>query len=96
MYEQQVQEDILFFMFYAAVAMLSLIACCYLLLRRGNAFAPDISTPAYTWYDKDAKCWEIGFFNDKALDVVFIKKDGKVSYEILKEVPFNNDHFLDK
>lgn len=33
--------------------------------------------------DKDAKCWEIGFFNDKALDVVFIKKDGKVSYTII-------------
>lgn len=25
--------------------MLSLIACCYLLLRRGNAFAPDITPP---------------------------------------------------
>lgn len=62
----------------------------------GYEFASDIPTPAYTWYDKDAKCWEIGFFNDKALDVVFIKKDGKVSYEILKEVPYNNDHFLDK
>ena len=37
MYEQQVQEDILFFMFYAAVAMLSLTAsttfcgcCCFI------------------------------------------------------------------
>ena len=32
-------------MFYSAVAMLSLIACCYLLFRRGNAIAPDITSP---------------------------------------------------
>ena len=62
----------------------------------GYEFAADIPVPAYTWYDKEAKCWEIGFTNDQALDVVFNKEDGKVSYEILKEVPFNNDHFLDK
>ena len=34
------KETILFFMFYASVAMLSLIACCYLLFRRANAIAP--------------------------------------------------------
>ena len=39
------KEDIFFFMLYAAVAMLALIACCYLLLRRGNAFAADITPP---------------------------------------------------
>ena len=32
-------------MFYAVVAALSMVACCYLLLRRGNAFAPDIMSP---------------------------------------------------
>ena len=40
----QVQEDI-FSMFYASVAMLSLIACCYLLFRRANAIAPDVMSP---------------------------------------------------
>ena len=39
-----VQEDI-FLMFYASVAMLSLIACCYLLFRRANAIAPEITSP---------------------------------------------------
>ena len=32
-------------MFYASVAMLSLIACCYLLFRQGNAFAKDVTPP---------------------------------------------------
>jgi AraC-like DNA-binding protein len=45
MYEQQIQEDLLFLMVYAGVAVMSLNACCYLLLRRGNAFAADITPP---------------------------------------------------
>ena len=44
MYDQ-IREDILFGMLYAVVAVLSLIACCYLLFRRGNAFAPDVTPP---------------------------------------------------
>ena len=40
----QIQEEI-FLMFYASVAMLSLIACCYLLFRRSNAIAPDVTPP---------------------------------------------------
>ena len=40
-----IQEDIIFLMFYASVAMLSLIACCYLLFRRANAIAPDVTSP---------------------------------------------------
>ena len=40
----QIQEEI-FLMFYASVAMLSLIACCYLLFRRANAIAPDVKSP---------------------------------------------------
>ena len=44
MYDQ-IREDILFLMFYAVVAALSMVACCYLLLRRGNAFSPDIMSP---------------------------------------------------
>ena len=39
-----IQEDV-FLMFYASVAMLSLIACCYLLFRRANAIAPDVMSP---------------------------------------------------
>jgi hypothetical protein len=45
MYDQ-IREDTLCAMLYAAVVMLSLIACCYLLFRRGNAFAPEITPPA--------------------------------------------------
>ena len=45
MYEQDIQETF-FLMFYAAVAMLSLIACFYMLFCRGNAFAIDITPPA--------------------------------------------------
>ena len=44
MFEQQIQKDI-FFVFYGGVAVLSMIACCYLLLRRANAIAPDITPP---------------------------------------------------
>ena len=44
MYDQ-IREDTLFLMFYAAVAMLSLNACCYLLFRRANAIAPDVKSP---------------------------------------------------
>ena len=55
MYDQ-LREDTLFYMFYAAVTMLSLIACCYLLFRRGNAFAADI-TPS-----KRLRHWAAAFY----------------------------------
>ena len=45
MYEQEFQGDVLYMMLYAVVAALNLVACCYLLLRRGNAFAADITSP---------------------------------------------------
>ena len=45
MYGQEIKEDLLFCMFYAGVAVLSAIASCYLLFRRGNAFNPDINPP---------------------------------------------------
>jgi len=35
MYEQ-IRDDVLFSMFYAVVTALSMLASCYLLLRRGN------------------------------------------------------------
>ena len=44
MYDQ-IREDILFGMLYAVVAVLSLIACCYLLFRQGNAFARYVTPP---------------------------------------------------
>ena len=44
MYDQ-IRQDTLYIMLYAAVTMLSLIACCYLLFRRSNAIAPDITPP---------------------------------------------------
>ena len=45
MYYQLILEDILFLMLYAAVAMLSLVAGGYLLLRRANGIAPDVTPP---------------------------------------------------
>ena len=44
MYDQ-IREDILFGMLYAVVGVLSLMACCYLLFRQGNAFARDVTPP---------------------------------------------------
>ena len=43
-YEQQVLKS-LFLVFYGGVAVLSMIACIYLLLRRGNAFAAGVTPP---------------------------------------------------
>ena len=48
-------------MFYASVAMLSLIACCYLLFRRANAIAPDITPPVRL------RRWTAAFFAAIAL-----------------------------
>jgi len=45
MYEQEFQGDIIYMMLYAVVAAMDLVACCYLLFRRGNAFAPGITSP---------------------------------------------------
>ena len=45
MYKQPGQEELLFYMLYTTAAVLSLIASCYLLFRRANAIAPDITSP---------------------------------------------------
>ena len=37
--------DLLYIMLYGGATMASLIACLYLLLRKGNAFAPDVTPP---------------------------------------------------
>ena len=46
MYDQ-IRQDTLYIMLYAVVTAMSMLACCYLLFRQGNAFAPDITPPAY-------------------------------------------------
>ena len=45
MHDQEFQGDVLYLMLYAVVAVLNLVASCYLLFRRGNAFAPGITSP---------------------------------------------------
>ena len=44
MYDQ-IREDPLYIMLYAVVAAMAMMASCYLLFRRGNAFAADITPP---------------------------------------------------
>ena len=56
----QVQEEI-FLMFYASVAMLCLNACCYLLFRRSNCIAPDVTPPVRL------RRWTAAFFAAIAL-----------------------------
>ena len=45
MYEIWIPEELYYYVVYGAVAMLSLIAAGYLLWRRSNAFAPDVTPP---------------------------------------------------
>ena len=45
MAEQQLFNDIVFFVFYGGTAMAALIACLYLLFRKGNAFVADVTPP---------------------------------------------------
>lgn len=44
MYDQKIQDDLFYIMLYGAVAMMSLMASCYLLFRRSNAIAPDVTS----------------------------------------------------
>ena len=44
MYEQ-IREDAIFGMLYAVVTVLAALGCVYLLFRRGNAFASDVTPP---------------------------------------------------
>lgn len=61
MYTQQLQEDFLFMMLYAGVTVMAIIACCYLLFRRGNAFAADVTPPVCL------RRWTAAFFASMAL-----------------------------
>lgn len=44
MYDQ-IREDTLYMMLYAAVTTLAMLASCYLLFRWANAIAPDVTSP---------------------------------------------------
>ena len=45
MYDQ-LREDTLYIMLYAAVTTTAMLTSCYLLFRRGNAIAPGVTPPA--------------------------------------------------
>jgi len=53
--------NISYIMLYGAAAMLSLTACCYLLFRRSNAIAPDVTSPVRL------RRWTAAFFASIAL-----------------------------
>ena len=60
MYDQ-IREDTLYLMFYAGVTVLNLIACCYLLFRRSNAIAPDVTSSVRL------RRWTAGFLGASTL-----------------------------
>lgn len=45
MEEQEILQDIFFLVLYGGVTMLDAVAALYLLLRRGNAIAPEVTSP---------------------------------------------------
>lgn len=65
MYAQQSLQDFLFLMLYGGAAMLALLAGLYLLLRRGNAFIPDVTSL------KTLRQWTAAFFITAALSHVW-------------------------
>ena len=64
MYEQ-LREDTLYIMLYSAVTITAMFASCYLLFRRANAIAPDITPPARL------RRWTAVFFGAFALNHVW-------------------------
>ena len=60
MFEQSVLKNI-FFLFYGGVVVLNMIACCYLLFRRSNAIAPDVTSSVRL------RQWTAAFFAASAL-----------------------------
>ena len=65
MYEHQGLQDIFYLMLYGGAAMLAVAACCYLLLRRGNAFWPAIHPP------RELRFWGAAFLASVALSHVW-------------------------
>ena len=64
MYDQ-VREDLFFIMFYAVTTAMAMLASCYLLFRRGNAFAIDITPPIRL------RRWAAAFFAAFALNHIW-------------------------
>jgi len=64
MYDK-IREDTLFIIFYTIVTSMPIWACCYLLLRQGNAFARDVTPPARL------RRWTAAFFAAFALGHVW-------------------------
>ena len=64
MYDQ-IREDTLFIILYSVVTAMAMMASCYLLFRRGNAFAPDITTPTRL------RRWAAAFLAAYALDHIW-------------------------
>ena len=74
-----IPQDLLFYLLYGGVTMMSLMACCYLLLRRGNAFAPGITTP------QRLRRWTAAFFGFVALGHLwYLPPLYATSYEALR------------
>ena len=73
MYDQPLPQSIQFYMLYAAVAMATIIASCYLLLRRGNAFAPNNTPPVRL------RRWTAALFASMALGHLWYLPTGPVS-----------------
>lgn len=61
MYDQ-IREDLFFILFYGGVTMMALMASCYLLLRDGNAFVADVTSPLRL------RRWVAAFFASIALN----------------------------
>ena len=64
MYDQ-IREDTLFIILYTVVTAMAAMASCYLLFRRANAIAPDITTPVRL------RRWTAAFFAAFALNHVW-------------------------
>ena len=65
MYQQEFQGDVFYMMFYAVVATLSMIASCYLLFRRANTIAPNVTPPVRL------RRWTAAFFASMTLSHVW-------------------------
>ena len=49
-------DTILLFLLYGAGTMAALIACLYLMLRRGNAIAPEVTSPVRRMKTSQCAC----------------------------------------
>ena len=61
MYDQ-IREDALYIILYGVVLAMSVLASCYLLFRKGNAFATDVTSPLRL------RRWAAAFFAAFALN----------------------------